>query len=70
MIETRLNVKGMSCRSCVNHIGRALTELGGVDAVEVRLDQGTVTVRHADGVEPARLRGAVIDAGYEAELAA
>lgn len=67
MIETTSDVPSMSCRSCVHHVGKALGELDGVDAVDVRLSEHRVHVRHDAGKAPvAQLIEALADAGYEA----
>jgi copper chaperone len=69
--ETILDVTGMSCPSCVRHINDALGELAGVSGVDVRLDDGTVLVRHDPEASPVeRLIGALGGAGYEASIAA
>lgn len=69
MAETRLDVIGMSCPSCVRHIGGALGRLEGVAEVDVRVREGRVLVRHDGAVEVAALIDAVKDAGYEASEA-
>jgi copper chaperone CopZ len=58
-----LNVEGMTCRSCVAHVNRALRDVAGVGAVDVRLREGTVTVNHDAAVET--LVEALREAGYE-----
>lgn len=66
--RTILNVKGMSCGSCVHHVGGALERLEGVHEVEVDLARGRVAVRHDEGRVPvSALIEAVIDAGYDAK---
>lgn len=68
--RTILDVKGMSCGSCVHHVGEALEHLDGVQQVEVDLARGKVAVRHDDARAPvAGLIEAVIDAGYDATAA-
>lgn len=57
-----LTVEGMTCPSCVAHVNRALRDLDGVEAVEVRLREGTVVVRHDAEVE--LLIEALREAGY------
>jgi copper chaperone CopZ len=57
-----LAVEGMTCRSCVAHVSRALRDVQGVGSVDVRLREGTVTVEHAAPVEV--LIEALRDAGY------
>lgn len=67
---TTLNVHGMSCRSCVNHVGEALRALTGVRDVKVLLDDEKVIVDHdAKGPSSAAMIEAIEGAGYEAALA-
>jgi copper chaperone len=64
--ETVLNVAGMSCGSCVNHVGESLRELEGVGEVEVRLREGVVLVKHDPKTAPVELMVETLrDAGYE-----
>ena len=48
--NTTLEIDGMTCGSCVRHIGDALRALAGVAATDVNLREGTAEVRH----DPAR----------------
>lgn len=64
MERTTLNVKGMSCPSCIRHIDAALKEVPGVAAVDVRLSEGRVEVDHQDAIDPETLAAAVHRAGY------
>src|SRR5512142_553910 len=47
--EVTLNVKGMTCASCVNHVESALTELPGVESAVVNLGLGTARVKYVPG---------------------
>ncbi|MCB9687964.1 MAG: heavy-metal-associated domain-containing protein [Alphaproteobacteria bacterium] len=59
-----LDVKGMTCGSCIRHIQSALAPLG-VERAEVDLRQGRVTVQHDDRAAPvALLIAAIQQAGY------
>lgn len=69
MSETCLFVEGMTCPSCIRHIDGALTQVPGVEAVDVQLREGKVLVRHRAGVDTAALIGAVVQAGYGAHAA-
>lgn len=69
MNEIQLNVKGMSCQSCVRHVNHALREIDGVEQVDVRLREGKVIVQHRAPIDPAALTAAIAEAGYEASLA-
>lgn len=46
MINTVLNVEGMSCSHCVNAVTKAVGALDGVSAVQVDLEGKTVSVEH------------------------
>lgn len=70
MNETKLDVKGMTCGSCVRHIDGALKRLDGVAQVDVRLREGRVVVQHRADVAPAAIVGAIEEAGFDACLAA
>jgi len=65
--ETRIEVGGMTCGSCVRHVDEALRSVSGVSAVDIALREGLVTVTHDARAAPVeRLLEAVRDAGYEA----
>lgn len=69
--EVVLDVRGMTCSSCVRHVEGALRRLDGVAEVEVKLRDGKVRVEH----DPARatieqMVAAIDEAGYEASAAA
>jgi len=66
--ELTLDVRGMTCASCVAHVEGALTELDGVTAAVVNLGLGTARVTHVpDVVSPGTMKRAVRDVGYEAQ---
>ena len=64
-----LNVTGMMCQHCVAHVTKALEGVAGVSSVSVSLEDGTATVEAAEDVADEALVAAVVDAGYEAEVA-
>ena len=55
-------VTGMTCGHCVASVTEEVTEVPGVEAVEVELETGRLTV-HGDASADA-VRGAVEEAGY------
>ncbi len=61
-----LPITGMTCASCVAHVGNALREVEGVDSAEVSLaaESANVTLNQADGVSASNLIETVRDAGY------
>ena len=66
--ELTLEVRGMTCSSCVSHVEGALLGLEGVSAAVVNLDAATARVTYVPGVVTPRLmRKAVSDVGYEAQ---
>lgn len=62
----KLKVDGMSCEHCKSAVERALSEVLGVEDVEVSLDGGFAVVRGS--ADPDRLVEAVKEAGYEAKV--
>ncbi|MBA3462463.1 MAG: heavy-metal-associated domain-containing protein [Deltaproteobacteria bacterium] len=63
--STVLEVQGMTCPSCIRHVSSALTELDGVGAVEVKLRDGVVVVKHDATQAPIdQLIAALDEAGY------
>jgi uncharacterized membrane protein YraQ (UPF0718 family)/copper chaperone CopZ len=63
---TRLKVGGMHCNGCVQSVTRALSEVAGVREAEVRLDEGSATVRGRD-VSREALEAAVRSLGFSVE---
>ena len=61
--EYTLSVSGMTCNGCVQSLDRAVRQLPDVEAVEVRLDPGEVSV--FGRVDEDRLRDAIRRAGFE-----
>ncbi len=66
-VSIKLNVTGMTCPHCVNHVTKALQGVGGVEGVEVTLDSGEAVITGSPAVD--LLIAAVKDAGYSAETA-
>lgn len=64
-----LEVQGMSCGSCVNHVTRALKPIPGVTDVAVDLQAGHVRVSGNLDAGEAPLVAALTEAGYPAKLA-
>ena len=63
MTTATYTVTGMTCEHCVASVTEEVTELPGVDAVEVELATGTLTVEGTADADA--VRGAVEEAGYE-----
>jgi Cu+-exporting ATPase len=65
--ELTLDVRGMTCASCVAHVEGALKELTGIQDAVVNLGLGTARVSYIPGVvTSSTMKHAVRDVGYEA----
>ncbi|UTI63350.1 heavy-metal-associated domain-containing protein [Paraconexibacter antarcticus] len=56
-------VSGMTCQHCVASVREEVSELAGVEDVQVDLASGQLVV--TGSAEPSAVRAAVADAGYE-----
>ncbi|MCZ8536715.1 MULTISPECIES: copper chaperone CopZ [Paenisporosarcina] len=60
-----LKVEGMSCGHCVKAIESSVTEISGVDNVQVHLENGTVDVEfNKDVVEIEQITNTIEEQGY------
>ncbi len=60
-------VTGMTCGHCVSSVTEELSDLGGVESVDVELNVGgvsTVRVTSASPLDRSAVRAAVDEAGY------
>jgi copper chaperone len=62
-VDRTYTVQGMTCRHCVASVREEVSEVAGVQAVEVDLDSGRVTVSGA-GFGDSDVVAAVEEAGY------
>jgi len=63
--ETRTyNVLGMTCSHCVASVDEEVSELPGVERVEVELESGLLTVS-GEAIDDGAVRAAVEEAGYQ-----
>ncbi|KRF37690.1 heavy-metal-associated domain-containing protein [Nocardioides sp. Soil805] len=58
-------VTGMTCGHCVASVTEEISELPGVESVDVVLDSGAVTVTSSQPLEQQAVRAAVEEAGYQ-----
>ena len=65
--NTILEVDGMHCPSCIDHISSTLAGLSGVGKVDVLMDEGAVVVEHDVRVPVGRLISALAEAGYDSK---
>ncbi|MCH8075872.1 MAG: heavy-metal-associated domain-containing protein [SAR324 cluster bacterium] len=64
MKNLRLDVEGMTCQHCVGHVTKALTEVPGVEAVEVRLEENAATLTVGETFSEQAAAAALDEAGY------
>lgn len=66
MKSITLDVKGMTCGHCKMAVNGALTELEGVENVEVNLETGKVEVSFDESkLDEAKMKEAIEDQGYD-----
>ena len=65
MSEITYTVSDMSCGHCKHAVSSELSQVGGVESVDVNLDTKLVTVRGHE-LDDAALRAAIEEAGYRA----
>ena len=64
-MKTVLQIEGMSCEHCVQHVKKTLEAIPGVKSSEVSLKDKSACIDHSDEVSFASLKTAVINEGYE-----
>jgi copper chaperone CopZ len=64
-VTSTYSVTGMTCGHCVQAVTGELTALPGVDAVQIDLGSGAVTVTSEQPLTAEAVRAAVDEAGYE-----
>ena len=57
-------VTGMTCGHCAASVTEEISELEGVDSVDVVVETGAVTVTSSAPLDPAAVQAAVEEAGY------
>ncbi len=67
-VVTELAVSGMTCASCVAHVGRALRKVPGVSEAQVNLATERAAVTHDAAVATQALVAAIEAAGYGASV--
>ena len=64
-VQQTYTVTGMTCSHCVASVTEEVSEVPGVENVDVVLETGQVTVTSVDPVDDSAVRAAVEDAGYQ-----
>ncbi|WP_394855031.1 heavy-metal-associated domain-containing protein [Clostridium lamae] len=63
MMKKTINIEGMSCNHCVSHVKEALTDINGVNVLEVSLEEKKAIVETE--VDNSILINAIEDEGYD-----
>ena len=58
-------VHGMTCGHCVASVTEEISEIPGVEQVDVVLETGAVTITSTEPLDDTAVRGAVEEAGYQ-----
>ena len=58
-------VTGMTCGHCVASVTEEVSDIPGVDQVDVVLETGALSVTSSQPIDPVAVRAAVEDAGYQ-----
>jgi copper chaperone CopZ len=57
-------VTGMTCGHCAASVTEEISEIDGVQGVDVVVETGAVTVTSTEPLDPAAVQAAVEEAGY------
>lgn len=61
----QINIDGMSCSHCVEHVKNALSEVKNVNSVIVSLEEKNATIDIQEDITDNILKEAVEEAGYD-----
>ena len=64
-MKLKIEIEGMSCDHCVNHVKEALTLLDGVTKVDVNLADNIAIIESDISLNEEDIKFAIDDAGYE-----
>jgi copper chaperone len=60
-----LKVKGMSCQHCVMAVTKALSQIEGIQKVEIDLPSGAVRFENTKAAAQDQIEKAILKAGFE-----
>ncbi|MDO5026417.1 MAG: heavy metal translocating P-type ATPase [Tissierellia bacterium] len=63
--KANVNVEGMSCGHCVNHVTKALEGLAGIEDVNVDLESAKAEISYFGSLNEEEINQAITEAGYE-----
>ncbi|MGB3301122.1 heavy-metal-associated domain-containing protein [Gordonia sp. (in: high G+C Gram-positive bacteria)] len=62
---TTVTVTGMTCGHCAASVREEISEIPGVQQVDVDVDSGRVDITSDSPLDPAVVDAAVVEAGYQ-----
>ncbi len=65
MTHSNFTVVGMTCNSCAMTVTEEVSQVSGVQDVAVELATGRLTVTSDASLDPALIKGAIEEAGYQ-----
>jgi copper chaperone len=65
MSSSTYTVTGMTCGHCVASVTEEVSEIPGVEQVDVVLETGALTLTSSQPIDPVAVRAAVEEAGYQ-----
>ena len=66
MTTTEYQVTGMTCEHCERSVTEEVTQIDGIDAIDVSAVTGKMILTSSADVDDAKVLAAVSEAGYEA----
>ena len=63
-VTSTYTVTGMTCGHCVASVREEVTEVPGVETVDVELESGRLTVTSGEPLADDLIEAAVVEAGY------
>lgn len=65
MASSTFTVVGMTCSHCVMSVTEEVTQIQGVQDIDVELASGRLTVHSEADLDPSAVQAAVEEAGYQ-----
>lgn len=66
MTTTEYQVTGMTCEHCERSVTEEVTQIDGIDAIDVSAVTGKLILTSSTDLDDAKVLAAVSEAGYEA----
>ena len=64
-MKKKISIEGMSCDHCIKHVTNALSELDGVNSVDVNLSGNYAIITTVNEVNDEDIKAVLDDAGYD-----